>query len=112
MNISATSSAAYPLPTIEHSPTPAPTQERPRMCKSLYDSGPCCCPDWIIEELLDDTELDVDKEPELKQMLSGGCVSCYEVDEWIEDKAAVSPTEKEPSGVPKSVFDAIMGFIY
>lgn len=108
---SISSAAAYPLLTLVPSPTPAATQQKPPMCKSLYDPEPCCCPDWVIEELLDETNLDVDNEPELQAILSQDCVDCYTVDQWIEDEAAAAPTENEPSGVPQSVFDAIMEFI-
>lgn len=82
------------------------------MCKSLNDPEPCCCPDWVIEELLDDariTDNDINKDPKLKSMLGSKCVDCYLLDELIEDKAVAEPhkNKKSPS-FPKKTFDAIM----
>lgn len=84
--------------------------QQPRTCRSLYDPKPCCCPDWVIEEMLNDTNIDIEKEPELQAILSQDCVDCYTIDEWIEDKAAADQAKEEPSSFPQSVFDAIMSF--
>ena len=60
--------------------------------------------------MLDSSEVDIDDDPDLQQILSRDCVSCDEVGWWIDDKEAASPDENAYSRIPDYVFDAIMGF--